>query len=83
MLPLVAIFGESYTANAIGMLIFFLLFVISAYFMLKQLRLSQNWSLFFTVAILILFLSTSGKLREIFWQHIIYYSLWRFLHLWE
>ncbi len=74
MLPLVAIFGESYTANAIGMLIFFLLFVISAYFMLKQLRLSQNWSLF-TVAILILFLSTSGKLREIFWQHIIYYSL--------
>ncbi|MDR1630458.1 MAG: hypothetical protein LBS36_09645 [Oscillospiraceae bacterium] len=78
MIPLVAIFGVSMTAHVLGMLIFFALFVLALVFMLRQIRWSTPWTCM-TVSALVLTLSVSEKLREIFWGHIIYYSLGIFL----
>lgn len=78
MIPLVAIFGVSMTAQVISMFIFFALLVSSLFFMLRQMGWNTQWSCF-TVSILTVTLSVSEKLREIFWGHIIYYSLGIFL----
>lgn len=74
MLPLVALFGVGMKAQIIGMTIFFLLFVMALFLMLKAMKLSDKW-ISVTIAVVLLLLSSSDKLREIFWGHIIYYSL--------
>lgn len=73
MLPLVALFGVGMKAQIIGMTIFFQLFVIAIIFMCKAMKFSNKW-VSVTVAFVLIILSSSVKLREIFWGHIIYYS---------
>ena len=73
-IPLIAIFGVSMTAQVIGMIIFALIFAASLWFMCRSLEWSVSWSSI-TVGITMLILSSSVKLREIMWGHVIYYSL--------
>jgi hypothetical protein len=78
MAPLVALFGVSMRAHVLGMLIFFLLFASALFWLLRQIGWSARWCCF-AVSYLVLVLSMSKKLREIYWEHIIYYSLGIFL----
>lgn len=73
-IPLIAIFGVSMTAQVIGMIIFALVFAASLYFMCCSLGWSISWSAS-SVGVTMLILSSSVKLREIMWGHVIYYSL--------
>ena len=73
-MPLIAIFGVSMMAQVIGMIIFALVFAASLYFMCRSLGWSISWSAF-SVGVTMLILSSSVKLREIMWGHVIYYSL--------
>lgn len=73
-MPLIAIFGVSMMAQVIGMIIFALVFAASLYFMCRSLEWSISWSAF-SVGVTMLILSSSVKLREIMWGHVIYYSL--------
>ncbi len=74
MLPFVAMFGVSMKAHSLGMLTFFLIFTISLACMLKKIGMNLRWRSL-TTAFTLLLVSGSTKLREIFWDHIIYYSL--------
>jgi hypothetical protein len=72
--PLIAFFGVSMTTQVIGMIIFTFVFAASLYFMCRSLEWSIPWSAS-AVGVTVLLLSTSSKLREIMWGHVIYYSL--------
>lgn len=74
MLPFVALWGVSYTAHAAGMLLFLLLLTASLVWLCRTLGLSVGWT-GTAVASTFGILCTSEKLREIFFGHIIYYSL--------
>lgn len=74
MWPLVALFGVGMKAQIIGIIIFFLLFLLSVIWLCRQLSFHGNWTSF-AVAVILTVLLSSEKLREIFWGHIIYYSL--------
>lgn len=74
MIPLVAIFGVGMTAHHIGMAIFSVLFFASAFMLFKSMKLSTELS-FFGVGVLALVLCSSAKMREIFYEHVIYYSI--------
>lgn len=74
MIPLVAIFGVGMTAQHIGMAIFALLFFASVLWLLKSMKFSTELSLFGT-GVLALVLCSSEKMREIFYEHVIYYSI--------
>lgn len=74
MLPFVAIFGLSYTAHACGMALFLGVFFVALYLFAKHLSFSPNFRLLFLVAFCGLMLCSS-QFREMFCQHIIYYSL--------
>ncbi len=74
MVPLIAIFGMTMKTQLIGMLIFMLVFALSIFYVCRSL----NWEFPWTASALFLvmtLLSTSEKLREIMWSHVIYYSL--------
>ena len=73
MWPLVAIFGVGMKAQIIGLVIFFILFVLAIISACEQLKF-KNSNTMFAIAIALFLLSSSEKLREIFWGHIIYYS---------
>ena len=74
MVPFVAIFGVSMTAQLCGMVLFAICFGLALAFLLRSMNFSYKWSVF-GVSALFLIVSISEKLREIFWCHIIYYSL--------
>ena len=74
MIPLVAIFGVGMTAQHIGMTIFTLLFFASVFCLFRSLKLGNSLS-FFGVGVLALSLCSSAKMREIFFEHVIYYSI--------
>lgn len=74
MAPFVAIFGVGMKAQIIGMVIFALLFTLSIVYMCRTMELNYKWTSL-CVASILLVLMASSKLREIFWEHIIYYSL--------
>lgn len=74
MLPLIAIFGVGMQAHVTGMLIFFLLFTFTLMGMFKQMGLTASWNCM-SVSLILLALSCTKKMREIFWGHVIYYSL--------
>ena len=74
MQPFIGLFGVSTTTHAIGMLLFLLLFTAAAICLCRSMKWSMSWSAIMVTALLLL-LSSSEKLREIFWGHIIYYSL--------
>ena len=74
MQMLIPFFGVSMTTQIIGMLLYFALFVAFLLLMLREMKWSRGWSCIMVSAMLMV-LCTSQKLREIFWGHIIYYSL--------
>ena len=74
MAPFVAIFGYGMKAQIIGMVIFALLFTFALVYFCRAANLNYSWSSL-TTAFVLLVLCSSEKLREIFWCHIIYYSL--------
>ncbi len=74
MWPLVAIFGVTMTAHRIGMVIFSLLFFAAIYMLCRHLDFSRSLSCM-AVGITALVLLSSEKLREIFYEHVIYYSI--------
>lgn len=74
MVPFVAIFGFGMKAQLIGMALFAIIFTASLVYLCRSMNCSYRWCSV-TVAVVLLILSASEKLREIFWCHIIYYSL--------
>ncbi len=74
MIPVVKIFGFTMTAQTISMVIFALLYSLSLLWVLRSLKLSWTFSLSGSAFLLMLF-SASTKMREIMWEHVIYYSL--------
>lgn len=74
MTALIPLFGVSMTTHVLGMLVFFLLFTGALIWMCRSMQWSWKWTSVMTFAVLML-LSGSEKLREIFWGHTIYYSL--------
>ncbi len=74
MIPLIGIFGVSMTTHHVGMVLFTLLFFASAWFLCRSLKFSVPMS-FSAVGVLALTLCSSAKLREIFYEHVIYYSI--------
>ncbi len=67
-------FGYSMTTHNLGMLLFVLLLFAAAIFFCRSLKMSNLKTSAF-VFVLFFVLSSSDKLREIMWGHIIYYSL--------
>lgn len=74
MVPIIKIFGYTMLSQTISMVIFSIIFTFSAYFLFKSLKWNNLESSIGTF-ILCMFLSSSTKLREIMWEHVIYYSL--------
>ena len=74
MMPFVAIFGVGMKAQLMGMAVFALIFTFALVYLCKSMGLSYKYCSV-TVFTVLLVISASPKLREIFWCHIIYYSL--------
>jgi len=74
MLIFMPFFGYSMTTHNLGMLLFLVLFILAAVWFCRSLGYGYGSS-FLLTAILTFILSSSDKLREIMWGHIIYYSL--------
>lgn len=74
MTALIPIFGVTMTTHVLGMLVFFLLFTGALIWMCRRMNWSWHWTSIMVFLVLML-LSGSEKLREIFWGHTIYYSL--------
>lgn len=70
----IPLFGVSMTTHSLGMTTFFAAFVLALIWLLHEMKFSLRWT-GVTVGGLLMFISASEKLREIFWGHIIYYSL--------
>lgn len=74
MIPLIGAFGLSMKAHTVGMAIFTVLFFLSVLWLCRSLKFSGALSLM-SVGSLALVLCSSEKLREIFYEHVIYYSI--------
>lgn len=74
MLIFMPFFGYSMTTHTLGMLTFLLLLVLAIVWFCRGLGYGYGRA-FVLTAMLALILSSSEKLREIMWGHIIYYSL--------
>ncbi len=74
MIPLVSIFGFTMTAQVISMVIFALLYTLSLVWVFRSMRFSYSLS-FISTALMLMIMSASTKMREIMWEHVIYYSL--------
>lgn len=76
--PFMKIFGFTMFTYRLSMLVFMFLFTTALYFTLRGMKWNKNLCLV-TVALELITVSSSGKLRELFWEHIIHYSLGAFL----
>ena len=74
MLPFVGMFGVTMKAQLAGMVLFAILFTLSLVYMCRTMGLNYKWCSLVVTSVLLV-VSASPKLREIFWEHIIYYSL--------
>ena len=74
MIPFIGIFGVSMTTHRIGMVIFALIMFASVLGLCKTIRLGTPLSLAATGAFALVMCS-SEKMREIFYEHVIYYSI--------
>ncbi|MDO5559019.1 MAG: hypothetical protein Q4F95_05415 [Oscillospiraceae bacterium] len=74
MLPFINAFGGGIITHTIGMCLFLLIFSVSLIMLTRAMKWNITWT-FITTFSLLLTVCTSEKLREIFWGHIIYYSL--------
>ena len=70
----IPLFGISMKTQAFGMATFFVTFYVFLCLMLREMHFSLRATAI-TVSVLLLTLCSSVKLREIFWNHIIYYSI--------
>ena len=73
-IPLIGLTGMTMTTQLAGMVIFLFIFAGSVAFLMRSLGWSRSWRLIGLSAMLLI-LSSSDKLREIMWGHVIYYSL--------
>ena len=74
MIPIIKLFGFSVKSQIISMVIFAVLYALSQIWVLRSLRLT--WPLTLTATgVMLMVLSSSTKMREIMWEHVIYYSL--------
>ncbi len=67
-------FGLSMTTHILGMFLFFVLFILFFCLMLREAGLNYRY-ICVAGAVLLATLCASQKVREIFWGHVIYYSL--------
>lgn len=74
MIPFIAIFGVSLTAHRLGIAAFTLILFASLYFVCRSADFGRPLSLF-AVGTIALTLCSSQKLREIYYEHVIYYSI--------
>lgn len=74
MYPFVKLLGVTMQAQMLSMTLFAVVFGVAVYFCAKAVSGSGKWAMF-TVALMYSTLVVSVKLREIFFGHIIYYSL--------
>lgn len=74
MIPFIGIFGVSMTTHHIGMVLFTLLLFAAAFLLCRSLKFSLPTSLT-AVGVFALVLCASEKMREIFYEHVIYYSI--------
>ena len=74
MLVFMPFFGYSMATHTLGMILFALLLYFASVFFCRSLKMSNIQSSLFAF-VLFFVLSTSEKLCEIMWGHIIYYSL--------
>ncbi|MBQ8359898.1 MAG: hypothetical protein IJX37_08375 [Oscillospiraceae bacterium] len=74
MVPILRIFGYTLTAHKISMVVFAVLFVAAAFSLFRAMKWNRAVSSLGAL-MLSLLLSGSAKLREIMWEHVIYYSL--------
>lgn len=72
--PLLLLFGYGWTAYKLSNLIFLLVFVLAAWLGFRSLDLSPKRTAY-AVGTFLMICSASPKMREIFWGHVIYYSL--------
>lgn len=78
--PFELLFGFTMLAQRLSMLTFMLMFAGATFFVAIQMNWNKRWALI-AVSIQLITLSSSRKLRELFWEHIIHYSLGAFLAL--
>ncbi len=78
--PFMKLFGFTMFTYRLSMFVFMLLFTTALYFTLRGLKWNKNICLI-TIALELMAVSSGQKLRELFWEHIIYYSLGAFLAL--
>ncbi len=74
MVPIVSVFGYTITAQHVSMAVFAVLFIAAAFWCFRTLRFGPVAASGATF-VLTMLLSSSPKLRELFWEHTIYYSL--------
>ncbi|MBR5348121.1 MAG: hypothetical protein IK125_02690 [Lachnospiraceae bacterium] len=74
MLPLIPAFGVSVMTHNLGMMFFMFLFVASLFLACRAAGLSLPYRLD-CIGLALLVISSSEKMWEIFWGHVIYYSL--------
>ena len=74
MLPFIKFFGVSFTTHVIGMVLFEIIFLCSLTLFFKKIGFNSNWIMLSLVSTCALWMC-SDKLREMFMEHIIYYSL--------
>ncbi len=74
MMPLVALFGYTLSAQKAGMIIFAFLFFAAVWSLCISLDFSHAFSLFITGSMAAV-LASSEKMREIFYEHVLYYSI--------
>ena len=74
MLPFIALTGVSLTTHQIGMILFTLIMFAGIYYLCRRMQFTNALS-FTAVGLTALILCSSPKLREIFYEHVIYYSI--------
>ncbi len=74
MVPILKIFGYTMKAQTLSMCVFAVIFVLSALSFFRSMKWRYSISSVATFC-LVMLLSGSVKLREIMWEHVIYYSL--------
>lgn len=74
MVPILSIWGYTVTAHTVSMAVFAVVFVFSAFSLFRAMKCSPVFSALGAFCTSLL-LSGSAKLREILWEHTIYYSL--------
>ena len=74
MIPFIWIFGFSMKAHLAGMIVFSLILAAALFYFYRSAGMGLAWAFFYSAVTILSFFS-SAKMREIFFGHVIYYSL--------